>query len=293
MFQSEFVALMGSPNVGKSTLLNTLIGRKIAIVTKKPQTTRTRIVGVYTTDAFQMVFVDTPGIHRAKNKLSEYMVKTAETAAHDVDVVLFMIDGRIGIGERDKEILSDLPKDVPVLLVINKIDGISSERREEVREQAAPYGYPVLEISARERIGVDELLDRLKEYLKDGPMFYPEDVITDQPTEVLASEIIREKALKAIGKEIPYGIGVGIEKFERQEGRDLTRIEAILYCEKQSHKQIIIGASGTKLRQIGTAARHDLEELLGTRVYLQLWVKVKPDWRNKTGMLRSLGYYAE
>lgn len=293
MYLSGFVALMGSPNVGKSTLLNAFVGRKVAIVTKKPQTTRTRIVGVYTTKEFQMIFVDTPGIHTAKNKLSEYMVKTAQTVARDVDVVLFIIDARIGIGERDRQILGDLPKGVPVLMVVNKIDSVDRERRNEVERQAAEYGYPVLGVSAKENIGVGELRDRLQEYLKPGPQFYPEDVVTDQPTEVIASEIIREKALKGIGKEIPYGIGVSVDSLRKDERKDLYRIDATIFCERASHKQIIIGSGGSKLKKIGAAAREDIEQLLGTKVFLQLWVKVKPDWRNKASMLRTLGYHGD
>lgn len=290
---SEFVALMGSPNVGKSTLLNALVGRKVAIVTKKPQTTRTRIVGVYTTDEFQMVFVDTPGIHTPRNKLSEYMVKTAQTTARDVDVVMFVIDARIGIGARDEQIIRDMPKDVPILMVINKIDAVDKDRLEEVRAQADGYGWPVMIISAKENIGVGDLRDRLKEYLRPGPMFYPEDMVTDQPTEVIASEIIREKALKGIGKEIPYGIGVEIESLKKDDAKDMYRIDATIYCERESHKQIVIGSKGSKLKQIGSSARHDLEQLLGSKVFLRLWVKVKPDWRNKVSMLRALGYHGD
>ncbi|MBD5559483.1 MAG: GTPase Era [Clostridia bacterium] len=290
---SEFVALLGSPNVGKSTLINALVGRKIAIVTKKPQTTRTRIVGVYTTPEFQIVFVDTPGIHTAKNKLSEYMVKTAETASRDVDVNVFVVDAKIGIGERDQEILSKLPRSVPLIIVINKVDAVDKTRLAHVKEQAEQYGSEILELSAKEGIGVGSLVEALKPYLKEGPQFYPEDMITDQPTEVLASEIIREKALKSIGKEIPYGIGVEIEKFQKEENRDLYHIEAVLYLERDSHKKIVIGAGGQKLKKIGTAAREDLQELLGSKVFLKLWVKVKADWRNKQGFLRSLGYHAD
>lgn len=293
MFKSEFVALMGSPNVGKSTLLNAFVGRKVAIVTKKPQTTRTRIVGVYTTPEFQMIFVDTPGIHTPKNKLSEFMVKTAQTAARDVDVVLFVIDARIGLGERDQQILRELPKGVPVIMAINKIDAVTKERLAEVRAHASDYGYPIFEISAKENIGLDALREELKKFLEPGPQFYPEDVVTDQPDQVIASEIIREKALKSIGKEIPYGIGVEIESFRKDEQKDMFRIDAVIYCERASHKQIIIGAGGSKLRQIGTAARMDLEQLLGSKVFLRLWVKVRPDWRNKTSVLRTLGYYGE
>lgn len=288
---SEFVALLGSPNVGKSTLINALIGRKIAIVTKKPQTTRTRIVGVYTTPEFQIIFVDTPGIHTAKNRLSEYMVKSAETAARDADVNVFVVDAKVGLGERDQRILAELPKSVPLILVINKVDAVDEARLAEVRAQVERYGSRILELSAKEGIGVGSLVEELKPYLREGPQFYPEDMITDQPTEVLAAEIIREKALKSIGKEIPYGIGVEIEQFYKEKHRDLYHIEAVLYLERDSHKKIVIGSGGQKLKKIGSAAREDLEELLGSKVFLKLWVKVKADWRNKQGFLRSLGYH--
>lgn len=290
---SEFVALLGSPNVGKSTLINALVGRKIAIVTKKPQTTRTRIVGVYTTPEFQIIFVDTPGIHTAKNKLSEYMVKTAETASRDVDVNVFVVDAKVGLGERDQRILARLPKSTPLIIVINKVDAVDAARLAEVRAQVEPYGKRVLELSAKEGIGIGSLLGELRPYLREGPQFYPEDMITDQPTEVIAAEIIREKALKSIGKEIPYGIGVEIEKFYKEDHRNLYHIEAVLYLERDSHKKIVIGSGGQKLKKIGSAAREDLEQLLGSKVFLKLWVKVKADWRNKQGFLRSLGYHAD
>lgn len=287
---SEFVALLGSPNVGKSTLINAIVGKKIAIVTKKPQTTRNRIVGVYTTKKYQMVFLDTPGIHTPENKLSEFMVKTAETAARDVDVNVFMVDAKVGLGDRDKEILRDMPKDVPLIFAINKTDAVSVERLEEVREQVEAYGKDIVDISAKHGLGVGTLIHALTPYLKEGPMFYPEEMVTDQPDEVIVSEIIREKALKSIGKEIPYGIGVEIEQFRKEENRDLYHIEAVVYVERDSHKKIVIGAEGKKLKKIGSEARADIEQLLGMQVYLKIWVKVKPDWRNQQSFLKTLGY---
>lgn len=290
MFSSEFVALIGSPNVGKSTLLNAFVGEKIAIVSKKPQTTRNRITGILTGEDYQIVFLDTPGIHMPKNKLDEYMVKTAQSAARDVDVVLFVADVKTGVRERDREILDGLPKNVPVLIALNKIDAVDKERVDEVKYSLAETGYPVFLISAAQGIGIAELEDALKEHLKEGPMFYPPDISTDQPKRVLAAEMIREKALKSIGKEIPHGIGVEVDSFAFDEEKQLYRIEAVIYTERESHKKIIIGGGGSMLKKIGTAARIELEEMLGEKVFLQLWVKVKENWRNKNGMLRKLGY---
>lgn len=290
MFSSEFVALIGSPNVGKSTLLNAFVGEKIAIVSKKPQTTRNRITGILTGEDYQIVFLDTPGIHMPKNKLDEYMVKTAQSAARDVDVVLFVADVKTGVRERDREILESLPKNVPVIIAINKIDAVDGERIDEVKASLEDTGFPVYLISAAQGTGVAELEDALKEHLKEGPMFYPPDISTDQPKRVLAAEMIREKALKSIGKEIPHGIGVEVDNFTFDEEKQLYKIEAVIYTERESHKKIIIGAGGSMLKKIGSAARIELEEMLGEKVFLQLWVKVKQNWRNKNGMLRKLGY---
>lgn len=290
MFSSEFVALIGSPNVGKSTLLNAFVGEKIAIVSKKPQTTRNRITGILTGEDYQIVFLDTPGIHMPKNKLDEYMVKTAQSAARDVDVVLFVADVKTGVRERDREILEGLPKNIPVIIAINKIDAVDSDRIEEVKKSLEDTGFPIYLISASQGIGVAELEDALKEHLQEGPMFYPPDIATDQPKKVLAAEMIREKALKSIGKEIPHGIGVEVDSFTFDEEKQLYRIEAVIYTERESHKKIIIGAGGLMLKKIGSAARIELEEMLGEKVFLQLWVKVKQNWRNKNGMLRRLGY---
>ncbi len=293
MFRSEFAALLGSANVGKSTLLNALVGSKVAIVSKKPQTTRNRIVGVYTTGDYQIVFLDTPGIHSPQNKLGEFMVKTAQTAARDVDVVLFLVDAKVGARERDQEILDSLGSEVPVMIVINKIDAVTQERVAEVEEPLKKYGRKILKISAKEGAGLRELVDELEHYLQEGPMFYPGDMVTDQPKQVLVAELIREKALKSIGKEIPHGIGVEIEKFKKEREKELYKIDAVIYCEKDSHKGIIIGAGGRMLKKIASAARADIEEMLDCKVFLQIWVKVKPDWRNKMSVLKSLGYYSE
>ncbi len=290
MFKSEFVALLGSPNVGKSTLINQIVGSKIAIVSKKPQTTRNRITGVLTREDYQMVFMDTPGLHAPKNKLGEFMVSTAENTARDVDVALFIVDAKTGARERDQELLASLPKAVPTYIVINKIDAVDSERIAEVYSSVIDFGFPILKISAQTGEGVAELLTELEKHLVESPMFYPEDMITDQPKQLIIAELIREKALKGIGKEIPHGIGVEIEKFEKAPDKDLYNIDAVIYCEKDSHKGIIIGAGGRMLKKLASAARADIEQMLSSKVFLQVWVKVKPDWRNKASVLRMLGY---
>ncbi len=290
-FKSGFIALMGSPNVGKSTLLNTLVGTKVAIVSKKPQTTRNRITGVLTRSDYQMIFMDTPGLQTPKNKLGEFMLKTAEQTARDVDAVLFIADARVGVRERDQEVLERLSKrDIPLVIALNKIDATDAERIAEVEETLRQYGSEIFRISAKEALGVKELVEHLKKYLVEGPMYYPADMISDQPEQVIAAELIREKALKSLGKEIPHGIGVEVEKLEREEDRDLTNIDAVIYCEKESHKGIIIGAGGRMLKKIASAAREDMQMLFGGKVFLQVWVKVKPDWRNKTSILHTLGY---
>lgn len=290
-FKSGFIALTGSPNVGKSTLLNALVGTKIAIVSKKPQTTRSRITGVLTREEYQMVFMDTPGLQTPKNKLGEFMLKTAEQTARDVDAVLFVADAKVGVREKDEEILKRLGTgETPLVIALNKIDAVDGERVREQEEILEKYGRKVFRISAAEKLGLAELVEYLKQYLVEGPMYYPAEMVTDQPEQVIAAELIREKALKSIGKEIPHGIGVVVEKLEREEDRELTNIDAVIYCEKDSHKGIIIGAGGRMLKKIASAAREDMQMLFGGKVFLQVWVKVKPDWRNKSGMLRTLGY---
>lgn len=290
-FKSGFIALVGSPNVGKSTLLNALVGTKIAIVSKKPQTTRSRITGVMTRPDYQMIFMDTPGMQTPKNKLGEFMLKTAEQTARDVDAVLFIADAKTGVRERDQEALARLENTgVPLVLALNKIDAVDAERAAEVEAELKKYGERVFRISAAEKIGIKELVEHLKQYLVEGPMYYPADMVSDQPERVIAAELIREKALKSLGKEIPHGIGVEVEKLEHEETRDLTNINAVIYCEKDSHKGIIIGAGGKMLKKIASAAREDMQMLFGGKVFLQVWVKVKPDWRNKVSVLRTLGY---
>lgn len=291
-FKSGFIALLGSPNVGKSTLLNALVGTKIAIVSKKPQTTRNRITGVVTREDFQMIFMDTPGLHTPKNKLGEFMVKTAEQAARDVDAVLFVVDAKAGARERDMEILDKLTqqRDIPLIIAINKIDAVDGQRIEEVEDSLKHFDKKIIRISAAQGLGLDILMEALKAYLVEGPMYYPADMVSDQPERVIAAELIREKALKSIGKEIPHGIGVEIEKLQYDEEKGILNIDAVIYCEKDSHKGIIIGAGGRMLKKIASAAREDMQMLFDSKVFLQVWVKVKPDWRNKISVLRTLGY---
>lgn len=290
-FKSGFIALTGSPNVGKSTLINALVGTKIAIVSKKPQTTRNRITGVLTRKDYQMIFMDTPGLQTPRNKLGEFMLKTAEQTARDVDAVLFIADAKVGVRERDEEILARLAAgETPLVIALNKIDAVDGERITEQEEILKKYGKEIFRISAAEKLGLAELVEHMKQYLVEGPMYYPADMVTDQPEQVIAAELIREKALKSIGKEIPHGIGVVVEKLERETDRELTNIDAEIYCEKDSHKGIIIGAGGRMLKKIASAAREDMQMLFGGKVFLQVWVKVKPDWRNKLGVLRTLGY---
>lgn len=289
-YRSGFVAIMGSPNVGKSTLMNALVGEKVAIVTEKAQTTRNKVVGVLTREHYQIVFLDTPGLHTPKNKLGEYMVKTAYDAGRDVDLTMMVIDGRIGIRQRDQGIVEKLRSE-RFLAVINKIDAIPEERVEELRRQLqelAVQKSQILTISAREGTGLAELEETICRYLLPGPQFYPPDMVTDRPERFIAGELIREKALLNLRDEVPHGLGVEIEKIEAEAA--LTKVSAVIYCERQSHKGMVIGKGGAMLKKIGSQARADLEMLFGTKVFLQLWVKVKEDWRNSGFMLKELGY---
>ena len=290
---SGFVAIMGSPNVGKSTLMNALVGAKIAIVTDKAQTTRNKVVGVLSRSAYQIVFLDTPGLHTPKNKLQQYMVKTAYDAARDVDLIMMVIDARMGIRERDEETVRRL-NSAYFLAVINKIDVVSEEKVAFLREKLAQLGVEkdrIAEVSAKEETGLSALEERIMSFLQPGPEFYPPDMITDRPERFIAAELIREKALLNLRDEIPHGIGVEMEKIEEME--NITNISAVLFCERDSHKRIIIGKGGGMLKKIGSQARVDLEMLFGTKVFLQLWVKVKEDWRNSLFMLKELGYREE
>ncbi len=289
-YKSGFVAIMGSPNVGKSTLMNEMIGMKVAIVTDKAQTTRNKVVGILTRENYQIVFLDTPGLHTPKNRLGEFMVKTAYSAQQDVDVTLMVLDAKIGIKNRDEEIIRRLNSDY-FIAAINKIDAVNQDKVDSIRQKLVELGVKenmIVEISALNRINLDKLEQKLLDFMLPGPQFYPEDMVTDRPERFIAAEIIREKVLVNLREEIPHGVGVEIEKIEELE--TLTNIDAVIYCERDSHKGIIIGKKGAMLKLIGSQARLDLEKLFGTKVFLQLWVKVKKDWRNSGHMLRELGY---
>jgi len=290
-FKSGFVAVVGRPNVGKSTMINALIGDKIAIVSDKAQTTRNRIICVYTDKEKQIVFMDTPGVHKPKHKLGEFMVDAAIASLKETEAVLFVVAGNEKRGPGDDFIIEQLRKvKVPVFLVVNKIDTL---KKDELIAAIASYGdfdfAGVIPISAKDKENLPELLKVLDEYLPEGPQYFPEDMITDQPERLIISDIVREKILLATRDEIPHAIAVDVDEMKtRPDGT--TYIRATIYCERDSQKGIIIGNKGALLRKIGAEARVDIERLLATKVYLDLWVKVKKDWRNKSGMLSELGY---
>lgn len=290
-YKSGFVALIGRPNVGKSTLMNCLIGQKIAITSHKPQTTRNRIQTVYTSEEGQIVFVDTPGIHKAKNRLGDYMVNVAERSLKEVDVILWLVEPSNYIGAGEQHIIEQLRKvNVPVILVINKIDTV---KKEELLGFIDTYRKEmdfaeIVPVSALKKENTEELIKCIMQYLPYGPAFYDEDTITDQPQRQIVAELIREKALRSLEEEIPHGIAVTIEKMKWRG--DLVDIEATIICERDSHKGIIIGKQGAMLKKIGTSARRDIEDLLESRVNLQLWVKVKKDWRDSDFLIKNFGY---
>lgn len=290
-FKSGFVAVVGRPNVGKSTMINALIGDKIAIVSDKAQTTRNRIICVYTDEEKQIVFMDTPGVHKPKHKLGEFMVDAAIASLKETEAVLFVVAGNEKRGPGDDFIIEQLRKvKVPVFLVVNKIDTL---KKDELIAAISSYGdfdfAGVIPISAKDKENLPELLKVLGEYLPEGPQYFPEDMITDQPERLIISDIVREKILLATRDEIPHAIAVDVDEMKtRDDGT--TYIRATIYCERDSQKGIIIGNKGALLRKIGAEARMDIQKLLATKVYLDLWVKVKKDWRNKSGMLSELGY---
>lgn len=292
--KSGFVTLIGRPNVGKSTLMNTIIGQKIAITSDKPQTTRNRIQTVYTDERGQIVFLDNPGIHKAKNKLGEYMVKVSTRTLKDVDVVLWLVEANTFIGEGDEQIFEILSNvKLPVILAINKTDAL--KQRDEILKVIAKYSErmkfaDIVPVSALKGTNIDELLKVIFSYLSEGPLYYDEDTVTDQPVKQIAAELIREKALRFLQEEIPHGIAVEIDTFSYRESGDMADIEAAIVCEKESHKGIVIGKSGSMLKKIGTAARKDIENLLDCRVNLKLWVKVRPKWRDSDVQMKNFGY---
>lgn len=292
-YKSGFVTLIGRPNVGKSTLMNYLIGQKIAITSKKPQTTRNRIQTVYTCEQGQIVFVDTPGIHKAKNKLGEYMVNVAERTLSEVDVILWLVEPTTFIGAGERHIAEQLKKTkTPVILVINKIDTV---KRDEILLFIDTYRKicdfaEIVPASALKGQNLQEVIDVIFKYLPYGPQFYDEDTVTDQPMRQIASEMIREKALRSLDEEIPHGIAVYIDRMEERKGGHIMDIDATIVCERDSHKGIIIGKGGAMLRKIGSLARKDIEEMLEMQVNLKLWVKVKKDWRDSDFLIKNFGY---
>ena len=287
-----FIAIVGSPNVGKSTLMNYIVGTKVAIVSEKPQTTRNRIAGIVSGEDFQMVFLDTPGMHEPKNKLGEYMVKTAMDSARDVEAVLFVCDAKYGIGERDRSIAERLAQgSVPVVGAVNKTDITSQEAADKAAEELAGLGLGSVHIiSAKTGEGVRGLMEALRSYLVEGPRFYPEDEYTDQPERLIAAEMIREKALQRLKEEVPHGVGVTVDRVVERQDKQITEVYATVLCEKDSHKGIIIGRGGKMLGNIGSDARADLEMLFGRKVYLELFVKVATGWRDSKRAMKDLGY---
>ena len=289
-FHSGFAAIVGRPNVGKSTLMNAMVGEKVAIVSNRPQTTRNRIMGVATGDGWQTVFLDTPGLHKPRTKLGEYMVKSVQDAMDGIDVLLVMVDVS-DIGPQDRAIVQDMSaRKVRKLLVLNKIDAVDDGRLLAAIASFADAGYDeVVPVSARTGKGMEELKRLIVGGLPEGPKYFPDDMMTDQPERVICAELIREKALLHLRDEVPHGIGVEMMAINKLSD-NLTEIHATIYCERASHKGIIIGKQGAMLRTIGAESRRDIESLLGTKINLQLWVKVREDWRNRMDDLRTLGY---
>ena len=291
---SAFLAIVGRPNVGKSSLLNRFVGEKVAIVSPKPQTTRTRITGVLTQENTQFVFIDTPGLHNPKTKLSEFMVKQIKDSVADVDAAVLVTEPLGKIHPTELELLQrfrDLR--LPAILVINKIDTIP--KKDMMMEKIAAFSelFPfeaVVPVSALNGDGLPQLLDELSHHAKEGPHYFPDDAMTDQPERVIIAEIIREKLLNCLNEEIPHGTAVTIEQMTDREHQNLIDIHAVIYCEKDSHKRIIIGKQGTMLEKIASQARREIESFLGVKINLQCWVKVKEDWRNRPGIIRDLGF---
>lgn len=293
MFKSGFVSIVGRPNVGKSTLMNNVVGEKIAIMSDKPQTTRNTIQAVYTDEECQIVFLDTPGIHKPKNKLGEFMVKSATDAFKNVDLVLFVVDDSKKIGPGDRKIIEDLRGiKTPVILVLNKIDKLEESELFELMQLYSNEDLfkAIVPISALKGRNVNELLKVIGNYLQEGPKYFPDYMITDQPERVLVSELIRETVLHYLNDEVPHGVAVEVERMKSRQDKDIVDISAVIYCERDSHKGIIIGKNGRKLKGIGKSAREDMELLLGSKINLQLWVKVKENWRNLQNYITDFGY---
>ncbi|MBC8588371.1 GTPase Era [Paratissierella segnis] len=293
MYKSGFVTVIGRPNVGKSTLLNKIIGEKISIISDKPQTTRNKIQMVYTEENCQIVFLDTPGIQMPRNALGEYMLKISKSTLEEVDIITFMVDDSMEVGKLDGYILKEL-RDIftPIILLINKTDRLNEESITKLINKYNNLNIfkEIIPISAINDDNIDRYIKTIKEMIPEGPQYFPEDMITDQPERFIISEIIREKALLNLDEEIPHGIYVEIDSIKSREGKDLIDVFANLYCEKKSHKGIIIGKNGQKLREIGQSSREDIEKLLGSNINLQIWVKVEKNWRERENKVKYFGY---
>lgn len=293
MYKSGFITVVGRPNVGKSTLLNQIIGEKISIISDKPQTTRNKIQMVYTGDDYQIVFLDTPGIQMPKNILGDYMLKISRTTLEEVDIVTFMVDESMETGKLDNYILDQLKEiSTPIVLLINKTDKLTKDQTDKLVNKYKDMGMfqDVIPISALNNDNIERYLEVLKGMLPEGPQYFPEDMITDQPERFIISEIIREKALVNLEDEIPHGIYVDIDKIVQREDKELIDVFANVYCEKNSHKGMIIGKNGRMLKTIGQQAREDIEKLMGSKVNLQIWVKVEKNWREKANKVKYFGY---
>ena len=290
--KSGFVSIIGRPNVGKSTFVNRVIGHKIAIMSDKAQTTRNKIQGVMTRDDAQIIFIDTPGIHKPKHKLGDYMMRVAKNTLSEIDAIMFMVNVNEDIGRGDEYIMEMLKNvKTPIFLVLNKIDLVHPDTLMPKIEQYQSYMdfTDIIPISALEGLNVDHFIDVLKSFLPEGPKYYPDNQISDHPEQFVVSEIIREKILHLTSEEIPHAIGVNVDRMIKEDG-DRVRIEATIYVERDSQKGIVIGKGGKKLKEVGKRARRDIEMLLGSKVYLELWVKVQRDWRNKVNFIRQIGY---
>ena len=294
-FKSGYVSVIGRPNVGKSTLLNAIIGEKISAISSKPQTTRQNITFIHTDDDSQIIFLDTPGIQRPKNKLGEFMLTESKESINEADVITYIVDTskRIGKAERSIiDILKEYEGKLPIILLINKVDTI---KKDELLEIISMYAKEeifneIIPISAMKNDGVDVYIETLKKYLKPGPMYYPEDMITDKNERFIVAEIIREKGLRYLNEEVPHGLAISIEKFKKREDKNIYDIEANIYVERDSHKGILIGKGGSMLKRIGTEAREDAERLLDAKVNLQIWVKVEKNWRERDNLVKRFGY---
>ena len=291
--KTAIIAIVGRPNVGKSTLVNALVGEKISIVSPKPQTTRYRIFGVAERGETQLVFADTPGFHRARNKLGEYMVKVVEDSVADVDAVCLVVEPKANVGRQEEMLISRIEElGLPAVLVINKIDTVpKGELLPVIAAYTERYAFDaVVPLSAKKADGLGILFDELEKFAAEGPQLFPDDMITDQPERLMCAEIVREKMLLCLSSEVPHGINVEISRFTMREDDSLAEIEATIYCEKASHKGIIIGKNGEMLKKIGEMARADMEKLLGCKVFLETWVKIKENWRDSGANLRTFGY---